>query len=1293
MKYLFILLALIFPCLSNGQGSTQSTLCLPSITTDASTAVGLDSALIGGNITNDGGNSIVLRGVCYSTSPNPNMGNSRTEEGSGIGMFSSILRNLSPSTTYYARTYAKNSNGVVVYGNEVSFTTNSNTPAFTCGTSTVSDVDGNSYNTVQIGTQCWTQSNLKVSKYRNGDSISTGLSDSDWANTTSGAYAIYNNDPVNDGLYGKLYNHYAVMDSRGLCPTGWHVPTNSEWNVMVKYLDPNADTVCSYCWQSGIAGGALKSTAIQPTPGGWDSPNTGATNSSGFSAGPGGRRQGGGIFDGLGNFGQWWSSSSYGSLGWRRYLNYDDGGIGRSYGNRTIGVSVRCLRGWGISSVPTVTTENISGVSAMAALTGGNISSDGGALVTSRGVAYGLVPSPTTSGTITNDGIGTGVFTSTLTGLTASTTYYVRAYAINGFGTAYGNEVSFTTPAISDLRCPGTPSVTDIDGNVYNTVQIGTQCWTQSNLKVSKYQNGDSISTGLSNSAWELTTAGAYAFYDNDPVNDGPYGKLYNHYAVMDSRGLCPTGWHVPMDYEWSVMVKHLDPNADTGTAMWPNVGGLLKSTAIQPTPGGWLPPNVGATNSSGFSAGPGGLRYGGYFGSLGYSGFWWSSSSYGSFARIRYLNYNNGFSYRGELERNYGFSVRCLWDWVLGGGGTSSVPTVTTENISGVTVMAALTGGNISSDGGVFVTSRGVAYGLVPSPTTSGTITNDGIGTGVFTSTLTGLTASTTYYVRAYAINAVGTAYGNEVSFTTPSLRCPGTQPVTDIDGNVYNTVPIGTQCWTQSNLKVSKYRNGDSIPTGLSNSGWGSTTIGAYAIYDNNPVNDGLYGKLYNHYAVMDSRGLCPTGWHVPTDGEWNLMVKFLDPNADTICNNCTQSGIAGGALKSTATQPTPGGWASPNGGATNSSGFTAGPGGLRGDDANFAHLGFGGYYWSSSSSSGSDAWFRSLGGFGGSIHRYNPTRPSGFSVRCIRDVIPSISTAAVSNVTATSATTGGNVTQDGGAPVTARGVAYGTTSTPTTSGAITNEGPGTGTFNSNLTGLTPSNTYYVRAYATNGVGTAYGNEISFSTNTSNGFSSCGGVTDVDGNSYQTVQIGTQCWTQSNLKVSKYRNGDSILTELSNTAWQSTTSGAYAIYNNDPVNDGIYGKLYNHFTVTDTRGLCPTGWHVPTDGEWTTLETFLGGSSVAGGALKSTAILPTPGGWNPSNTGATNSSGFTARSCGLRHDNGPFGYLGSNIYLWSSSLSSTLAWARYLNDADSTMYRNIYTRTHGFSVRCLRD
>jgi uncharacterized protein (TIGR02145 family) len=171
------------------------------------------------------------------------------------------------------------------------------------------------------------------------------LSNSDWGNTTAGAYAIYDNNPVNDGLYGKLYNHYAVMDTRGLCPTGWHVSTDSEWNVLVKFLDPNADTVCVFCDQSGIAGGALKSTAIQPTPGGWNSPNAGATNSSGFSAGPGAlRNPNGGFFNVLGQNGWWWSSSLDGTFSWYRALSYTNGDFYRSSNNLRFGMSVRCLK-------------------------------------------------------------------------------------------------------------------------------------------------------------------------------------------------------------------------------------------------------------------------------------------------------------------------------------------------------------------------------------------------------------------------------------------------------------------------------------------------------------------------------------------------------------------------------------------------------------------------------------------------------------------------------------------------------------------------------------------------------------------------------------------------------------------------------------------------------------------------------------------------------------------------------------------------------------------------------------
>jgi uncharacterized protein (TIGR02145 family) len=257
------------------------------------------------------------------------MSDSRTQDGSGTGVFSTVLRGLTPGTTYYARSYAKNAGGLVAYGNEVTFTTLSAGPQPCPGAPTVTDVDGNSYATVQIGTQCWTQSNLKVSKYRNGDNITNITTpNSSWQNTTSGAWCNYSNNASNGTTYGKLYNWYAVNDSRGLCPTGWHVPSDAEWTTLTDHLGGTS-----------VAGGAMKSTT------GWNAPNTGATNSSGFTGLPGGYRSAAGGFLGVGLNGIWWSSSDAGSgRAWARRLTYTTAVVFRNRDDSRVGFSVRCAR-------------------------------------------------------------------------------------------------------------------------------------------------------------------------------------------------------------------------------------------------------------------------------------------------------------------------------------------------------------------------------------------------------------------------------------------------------------------------------------------------------------------------------------------------------------------------------------------------------------------------------------------------------------------------------------------------------------------------------------------------------------------------------------------------------------------------------------------------------------------------------------------------------------------------------------------------------------------------------------
>jgi uncharacterized protein (TIGR02145 family) len=317
---IFLSVILIYSCKKHN--STP-----PIITTDDVTAITQTTAISGGNITSDGGDSVTVRGVCWSTNPNPVFNDDHTSDGSSIGSFVSNVSGLTPTTTYYIRAYATNSAGTS-YGKELTFIT----PATDLS---VTDIDLNVYNTVTIGTQIWMAENLKTTKYNDNTEIPLITDNNAWAALTSPGYSWYhNNEASYKTSFGALYNWYtADFSSNGgknVCPLGWHVPSVAEWTTLTTFLGG-----------ANVAGGKLKETGSTI----WTSPNMGANNETGFSALPGGSRDLYGLFSGIGTYGIWWSvtetDSNYAS---RIYLDSNDGSAESDNGFKKGGFSIRCLK-------------------------------------------------------------------------------------------------------------------------------------------------------------------------------------------------------------------------------------------------------------------------------------------------------------------------------------------------------------------------------------------------------------------------------------------------------------------------------------------------------------------------------------------------------------------------------------------------------------------------------------------------------------------------------------------------------------------------------------------------------------------------------------------------------------------------------------------------------------------------------------------------------------------------------------------------------------------------------------
>ncbi|MBU6219730.1 MAG: hypothetical protein KGQ50_03685 [Bacteroidetes bacterium] len=789
---------------------------------------------------------------------------------------------------------------------------------------------------------------------------------------------------------------------------------------------------------------------------------------------------------------------------------------------------------WSGPAFATLTTNVATTVTNITAISGGNITSDGGTPVTARGVCWSTSPNPTLANDSTRNGVGPGAFTSNISGLLGSTTYYVRAYAINTTGVAYGNQITFTTPV------PTTPSLTTTALSSITSVSVAT---------------GGSV---INNGGAPITARGVVWDTLANPLvtkNRSINGSINN--IFLDTiRGLAGSRLYYVRSYATN----------SVGTAY----GNQLVFTTLTPmVPSVTIHPIDSITNIS--------ARSGGAISSDGGAavlskGIVWSTFPNPTISNAKTMNGSGVAPFVSQLTGLLGDSVYYVRAYATNAIGTgysaqlsftataAVLATVTTTPVTSITSNSAISGGNVTASGGGVISARGVVWNTSPTPTLSHFKTTNGTGTGTFTSNLTSLTPpGTTYYVRAYVTNNRGTAYGNEVTFT--SLAVPPTvvtKPVTTITST--SAISGGTISLTggaphsEKGLVYGTARN----PTIL-----------------NSKISDNTAGS------------------------DWTTNITGLTGNTKYYVRAyaINSAGTAYGGLDSFNTSP----------------------------------------------------------------------------------LVPIIATDPVASITKTTAVSGGNISSDGGSAITARGIVWNKTGNPLvgTDSIRTDASMTTGLYTLNLGNLNSGITYYVRAYATNAVGTAYGNQLTFTTQP---------VLDTIGNQYTTITINGKEWFKENLKTTKYANGTDISNVTDNGSWNNLSTGAWAYYDNNITNDPIYGKLYNWYAVSDVRGLCPTGWHVATDADWTSLTANFGMDAAAGNELKSTISWTTP-------NLNSNTSGFGAAPGGGR-GGGLFGDITNKGFWWTSTLfDSSNSYARRLEYNLDTVVRYYESNKSGFSVRCVKN
>ena len=788
----------------------------------------------------------------------------------------------------------------------------------------VTDVDGNVYDVVQIGTQCWLKSNLRTRNFSDGTAITSGtMAGEGGYNALSTVSPYYYRPPVNvatpdryfrnyiveeyydasgnkaagpytEKVFGLYYNWPAVMSEHGICPQGWHVPTEGEWNTMIGYV------VNEYGAESGRYAYLLTegndwnrgNKGNNGTPGSYDSVLRNASEFSaivtGFAGGSSSVEEvpnpQGKFFYRSFHYAQtyfWSSSTNGGNQAVTFNLKYTDSTLLVKDRYKNDGYSVRCVRDADGGGTTPVTTATLTITLDEANPT---ICGAGSATVTyTASVSEGTTD---VTGNYTYEWSATGGNAqSTNTGTTYTVTYTATGsnYSVSCTATPTGGDAlseTFLTTVSLEPSClctvsnPGTNEVQDANGAVtavkdvqnhtYKVVKIGSQCWMAENMRSTAYSNpsGKPTLTELPSSGYTSGTA-YYGYPNSESQNVETYGLLYNWKAAMGgstverAQGICPDGWHVPTSDEIYAMGQGVGAFYGAAGKLSGGESGTWMSSDETAAPGNYA---YSERNSSGFSALP-----------AGYHESSWRNEGFRELTRIwtsteinpndnamaLRLEYDNAGSSAVGYHQTNCMSVRCI----------RNILVVNTSQVSNIGTNSATLSATIINPDNIQITSKGFRW--KPANTAAFSSHTVDINSS-FTLTIDTLSSDRNYVCQAFVSTADGMFYGNEAEFETTggssaTFNCGDALKDNDFDNNsiTYATVEINGLCWMAENLRSTKYSDGDEIPN----------------LYfpNNSAAKVNSYGYLYLRSDVVSEKGICPSGWRLPNiDEKPNQLVN---------------------------------------------------------------------------------------------------------------------------------------------------------------------------------------------------------------------------------------------------------------------------------------------------------------------------------------------------------------------------------------------------------------------------------